>query len=145
VSDGLDTFTMRIFNTTGPGKVGDVCSDFTKQLVKKSPTIFVGKLDRARAILDVRDTINGFYLAMEYAKAGEAYNICGKKAYLIGDILTTAISLSGYAPEIKVDEKLLRPTDEPIIFGDSTKFSKITKWKQEIGLGKTLEDMMKVV
>ncbi len=36
----------------------------------------------------------------------------------------------------------MRPTDEPIIFGDSTKFKKETGWSQEIPLDVTLKDML---
>jgi GDP-4-dehydro-6-deoxy-D-mannose reductase len=37
---------------------------------------------------------------------------------------------------------LIRPTDEPIIFGDSGKFIKDTERKKKIGIEKTLGDML---
>ncbi len=144
---GIDGFTMRIFNTTGPRKVGDVCADFTKQLAaielgKQPPKIHVGNLNTKRAITDVRDEIRGFVLAMEKAQAGEAYNISGSKAYLIKDILDTAIGFCKTKPEIFVDPALLRPTDEPIIFGDSSKLHAATGWQQEIPIERTIKDMI---
>lgn len=144
---GIDCFTMRIFNTTGPRKVNDVCSDFTKQLAAidlgvQEPIMKVGNLNTKRAITDVRDEIRGFYLAMEKAKAGEAYNISGSKAYLIKDILDTAAGFCKVKPQIAVASELLRTTDEPIIFGDSTKFISLTGWKQEIPIEQTLKDML---
>lgn len=145
---GIDAFTMRIFNTTGPRKVNDVCADFTKQLAAidlglQEPVIKVGNLETKRAITDVRDEIRGFVLAVEKAKAGEAYNISGSHAYLIKDILETAISFCSVKPKVEVDPKLLRPTDETIIFGDSAKFKDATGWQQEIPIEKTIEDMLK--
>ena len=44
--------------------------------------------------------------------------------------------------EVEVDPKLLRPADEPIIYGDSGKFKRETGWKQEIPLEITLKDML---
>jgi GDP-4-dehydro-6-deoxy-D-mannose reductase len=144
---GVDGFTMRIFNTTGPRKVGDVCADFTKQLAaielgKQAPKIRVGNLSTRRAITDVRDEIRGFVLAMEKAKAGEAYNISGSKAYLIKDILDIGMGFCSAKPEVFVDPTLLRTTDEPIIFGDSTKLHEATGWQQEIPIEKTVKDMI---
>lgn len=143
----IDAFTMRIFNTTGPRKVGDVCADFTKQLAAidsglREPVIKVGNLNTRRAITDVRDELRGFILAMQHCKAGEAYNISGSRAYLIKDILETAISFCKVKPKIEVDPKLLRPTDETIIFGDSARFKEATGWQQEIPIAKTIEDML---
>jgi len=144
---GIHGFTMRIFNTTGPRKVNDVCSDFTKQaaaisLGLQKPIITVGNLNTRRAITDVRDEIRGFYLAMQKAEPGAAYNISGAKAYLIKDILDMALKCASINPEIKVDPALLRPTDEPIIFGDSTTLNNITGWKQEITIEQTIRDMV---
>jgi len=144
---GIHGFTMRIFNTTGPRKVNDVCSDFTKQIAAielglQEPIIRVGNLNTKRAITDVRDEIRGFYLAMQKAEPGAAYNISGAKAYLIKDILDMALNYSNVKPEIKVDPILLRPTDEPIIFGDSTNLYNATGWKQEIPIEKTVRDMI---
>jgi len=144
---GIDSVTMRIFNTTGPRKTNDVCSDFTRQLAAiksglQKPVIRVGNLGTKRAITDVRDVLNGFYLAMEKAESGESYNISGSTAYLIKDMLEKAVDLSGVHPEIFADKTLFRPTDEYVIFGDSTKFISKTGWKQEIPIEKTLEDML---
>ena len=144
---GIDGFTMRIFNTTGPRKIGDVCADFTKQLAAielglQEPVIKVGNLETKRAITDVRDEIRGFILAMQHCKGGEAYNISGSTAYEIKDILNMALSFCKARPSVVVDPALLRPTDETIIFGDSTKFRQVTSWQPEIPLKKTIEDML---
>ncbi len=144
---GLKGFTLRIFNTTGPGKVNDVCADFTKQAVMiekglQEPVFKVGNLKTRRAITDVRDEISGFYLATEKCEAGEAYNISGEKIYQMQELLDMILEITGIKVEIKVDPKLLRPTDEPIIYGDSTKLKEKTGWKQEISITQTLKDMI---
>jgi GDP-4-dehydro-6-deoxy-D-mannose reductase len=147
MNDGVDTFALRIFNTTGPRKIDDVCADFTKRVVEVekglSKEIKVGNLEARRSITDVRDEIRGFYLAMEKLDAGDILNISGDKVYCVEDFLNLAINyVSLTNPKIEVDENLLRPTDEPIIYGDSTAFREKTGWKQEILLEKTVQDMV---
>jgi len=126
---GLNAITIRIFNTTGPGKVKDVCSEFTKRaamiMAGKETCFRVGNVNTRRTITDVRDGIRAFYLATEHGRPGEAYNMSGNKAYRIQDILNTILNLTGIKPEIVVDQSLIRPTDEPIIYGDSSKLHNI--------------------
>ena len=143
---GIDTTRIRIFNTTGPRKVNDVCSDFSKRiaLAEKGSInkIKVGNLDTKRAFMDVRDLINALFLATQKCESGEVYNICGTKAYKIREILDELLDLTDIKPEIFQDSALMRPTDEPVIMGDITKFVKATGWKQTITLEKTLQDML---
>jgi len=41
----------------------------------------------------------------------------------------------------EVDPKLLRPTDEPIIWADCTKLKLATGWEATISLDQTIDDM----
>lgn len=145
---GIPSIAVRIFNTTGPGKVNDVCSDLTKRLVEMTKGINpekklrVGNLDAKRAITDVRDVIRAFDLALDKATMGEAYNLSGEMVYEVREIVDLLRSLVGFDFETWQDPKLLRPTDEPIIYGSSRKFQKETHWKQVISLENTLKDML---
>ena len=144
----VPSISMRIFNTTGPKKINDVCADFTKRLVEielglnKDKKLIIGNIETQRAITDVRDTIRGFYLALERAQIGEVYNISGKHVYKIADIIEILRKLVDFEFTLEQDPKLLRPTDEAVIYGDSTKFNKSTGWQQEIPLEQTLKDML---
>lgn len=145
---GIKSISMRIFNTTGPRKVNDVCSDFTKRLVEiekgKNPErkLRVGNLKTKRAITDVRDATRAFDLALEKATIGETYNLSGDRVYAIEEIIDILRKLVSFNFEVEVDPKLLRPTDEPIIYGCSEKFQRETGWSQEIPLEITLKDML---
>jgi GDP-4-dehydro-6-deoxy-D-mannose reductase len=145
---GINSVSIRIFNTTGPKKVGDVCSDFTRRLVeiekgKRLERILpVGNIETRRGITDVRDTINGFCLALDKAEMGEVYNISGEKVYRIREIIDYLREMVEFEFDIKQDSRLMRPTDEPVIYGDSSKFKQATGWKQQIPLDKTLKDML---
>jgi len=138
---------LRLFNTTGPGKTNDAPSDFVRQLVRirkglQSPTIEVGNLRPQRAFLDVDDTVRGFYLASVRGKRGKVYNLCANKTCQIGELLNTAIRLSGVKVEIRRAAHLMRPSDEKIIFGSTAKFRKDTGWKPIRSIEQTLQSML---
>ena len=144
---GMPTVNIRLFNTTGPGKTSDAPSDFVRQLVRikkglQSPMIEVGNLKPRRAFLDVSDTVRGFYLAAMKGKRGESYNLCAARTYRIQEVLQTAIRLSGVKAEIRPAARLMRPSDEKIIFGSTQKMRKDTGWKPWNSVEQTLESML---
>ncbi|MCX6694994.1 MAG: GDP-mannose 4,6-dehydratase [Candidatus Altiarchaeota archaeon] len=144
---GLNAVRVRLFNTTGPGKTNDFCGDFTKQIVdiekgSQKPVMLVGNLEPRRDVTDVRDMVEAFRLAAEKADMGDVYNLCSSKAHRVRDVLDKAVSMSKAKIEVKVDPAKIRPTDEPIIMGDNSKFTKKTGWKPKIPIDKTLEDML---
>jgi len=47
----------------------------------------------------------------------------------------------GHKFKIKVDPKLLRPTDEKIIIGNVEKLKRDTGWSQQIDMEQTIADM----
>lgn len=143
----IPAVNIRLFNTTGPGKTNDAPSDFVRQLVRikkgiQEPVIEVGNLKPRRAFLDVEDTVYGFYLAAQKGKRGEAYNLCACETHEIGDLLKTAMRLSGVRAEVRVAERLIRPSDEKIIFGDTQKLQKDTGWKPQRSLEQTIGRML---
>jgi GDP-4-dehydro-6-deoxy-D-mannose reductase len=138
---------IRLFNTTGPGKTSDAPSDFVRQLVRikkglQSPIIEVGNLEPRRAFLDVNDTVRGFYVAAMKGKRGEAYNLCATRTYRIRELLDAAIRLSGVKAEVRPVARLMRPSDEKIIFGSTQKIRKDTGWKPLNSLEQTLKSML---
>jgi len=144
---GIPIVNLRLFNTTGPGKTEDAPSDFVRQLVRikkglQPNVIEVGNLKPRRAFLDVRDTVRGFYLAALRGKRGEAYNLCATSTHEVGDLLRKAIRLSGVKAEINPVERLMRPSDEKIIFGDTGNFRKATGWEPKYSIEQTLSSMI---
>src|SRR5215470_4023807 len=130
----IPAVNIRLFNTTGPGKTNDAPSDFVRQLIRvkkglQDPVIEVGNLKPRRAFLDVRDTVRGFYLAAMKGKKGEAYNLCASRTYRIEEVLRTAIRLARVKVEVRPVARLMRPSDEKIIFGNTQKIRKDTGWR----------------
>jgi len=138
---------IRLFNTTGPEKTNDAPSDFVRQLVRikkglQKPVLEVGNLTPRRAFLDVKDAVRGFYVAAIKGRRGEAYNLCAANTHTIGEVLHFAIDLSGLKVEIRQVARLMRPSDEPIIFGNTKKIRKDTGWRPMLSIKKTLASML---
>jgi GDP-4-dehydro-6-deoxy-D-mannose reductase len=143
----IPAVNLRLFNTTGPGKTDDAPSDFVRQLVRikkglQKPVIEVGNLKSYRAFLDVNDAVRGFYLAALKGKRGEAYNLCATATHEVGEVLRLAIRLSDVKAEIRQTRRLMRPSDEKVIFGSTKKFRKDTGWKPLASLEQTLTSML---
>jgi GDP-4-dehydro-6-deoxy-D-mannose reductase len=143
----IPAVNLRLFNTTGPGKTNDAPSDFVRQLIRikkglQKPVIEVGNLKPRRAFLDVNDTVRGFYLAAIRGRRGEAYNLCAATTQKVSELLRLAIDLSGLKVEIRPVARLMRPSDEKIIFGSTKKIREDTGWKPMRSLRQTLASML---
>jgi len=143
----IPAVNVRLFNTTGPGKINDAPSDFVRRLIRikkglHPPVLEVGNLEPRRAFLDVNDAVQGFYVAALKGKHGEAYNLCATTTYRIGELLQLAIRLSGVKAEIRPVSHLMRPSDERIIFGSTEKLRKDTGWKPTRTVEQTLSSML---
>jgi len=147
-SYGLETIITRAFNHTGPRRGSPfVCSNFAKQIVEvekglKEPIIEVGNLEAKRDFTDVRDMVRAYWLAVSCCDYGEAYNISSGIAYSIKEVLDILLSFSTVKITAKQDFARMRPSDIPVLIGDSTKFRLKTGWKNEIPFERTLDDLL---
>jgi GDP-4-dehydro-6-deoxy-D-mannose reductase len=143
----IPAIRIRIFNTTGPGKIGDVCSDLTRRAVEielgmRPPYLTVGNLTKRRAIVDVRDLVRGLWLSAERCEAGDVYNLGGEQIYAIHEVIETLRAHVNVPFSTKQDPELLRACDEPTIAGDISKFRRCSGWRTEIELVGTLRNML---
>jgi GDP-4-dehydro-6-deoxy-D-mannose reductase len=90
----------------------------------------------------VRDLVNALMLLSDKGTWGDVYNISGNKVYEINEIVPIIENYMGIHLATEVDPKLLRPTDEPIIYGDSSKLKNDTGWEQQYPLEQTIKDMI---
>ena len=148
-SYGIYIIRTRAFNHTGPrrGQVF-VTSNFARQVAMiekglQEPVVKVGNLEARRDYTDVRDIIRGYWLSLDGGcQPGEVYNICSGNSWKIQSVLDHLLSLSKVKVKVEVDPERLRPSDVPILVGDSTRFTEATGWKPEIPIEKTLEDLL---
>lgn len=149
-SYGLPTIMTRTFNHTGSRRPDVfVESSFCKQVAMieaglQDPVIKHGNLESIRDYTDARDVAKAYWLAMGKCNFGEPYNICSNMRISIGELLDLLISLSNYNGTIekRVDPDRLRPSDVTLLYGDSSKFNKITGWSPEYKLEQTMADLL---
>lgn len=147
-SYGMKIIRTRGFNHTGPRR-GDTFAEstFAKQIAliekgKQEPVIYVGNLEAQRDYTDVRDMVRAYLLAVQKCDPGEVYNIATGHAIKIEDVLKMMLAMSTVKVEIKQDPARMRPSDVPILIGDTKKFQEKTGWKAEIPFEKTAADLL---
>ncbi|MHC4714900.1 MAG: GDP-mannose 4,6-dehydratase [Planctomycetota bacterium] len=144
----LPVVILRPFNHTGPGQgPGFAPSDFARAIARiekgaDEPRLAVGNLDSERDYSDVRDIVKAYVAAARAGEAGEVYNVSSGRAVRISEVLEAL--LSGGTAEIEVvqDPAKMRPSDTPLVVGDSSKFRRRTVWSNTIDLKKTLADLL---
>lgn len=148
ISYKLNVLRVRPFNHIGPGQSDQFAtSAFAKKIAeiekgKREPILTVGNLDAKRDFTDVKDMVRAYVMLMEKGVAGEVYNIGFGKSYKMSDVLDILLSFSSVQIKVEVDPKLLRPSDNPQLLCDNTKFKTLTNWVPEIPIEKTLEEIL---
>jgi GDP-4-dehydro-6-deoxy-D-mannose reductase len=147
-SYGLPIIRTRAFNHTGPRRGEQFAtSAFAKQIaeleVGARGRILVGNLDTLRDLTDVRDMVQGYWMATEKGEPGEVYNLCSGRAYPMKDVLQKLLDLAGI-PDARVeqDPDRMRPSDVPVLLGNPDKFRERTGWASGIPIEKTLKDLL---
>jgi len=142
---GIRTARVRLFNCTGPKKIGDITSDFTKRAVELEKSggheLKVGNLTALRAILDVRDLCEALILLGEKGEAGEAYNISSSHIFKMSHVVECIEQYTGTKFTLVPDKSLFRPADERLYAGDCTKI-KALGWEEKYTYAQTVADMV---
>ncbi|HEX2022852.1 MAG TPA: GDP-mannose 4,6-dehydratase [Candidatus Thermoplasmatota archaeon] len=149
LNDGIPAIRGRIFNTTGPGKSQDAPGDFAERVVAAERAgggvLRVGNLTPRRDLSDVRDQVRAIVGITRKGRAGEAYNVSSGRTVVMQDV-AEAFTRHARAPvRIEVDPSLFRPTDEPVIWGDSAKLRAVVGDWARVPLEKTVDDMLRQV
>jgi GDP-4-dehydro-6-deoxy-D-mannose reductase len=143
---GIPAYRFRIFGTTGPGKLGDACNDFAKQVAlirqgRNGHAVHVGNLDKDRDITHVRDAVKAMITVVERGIPGEAYNIGSGVRRPVRSILEGLIRIAGVECAVKQDPAKIRLTDEPVHLADVTKLKSLG-WKPGVPFERMLEEIL---
>ncbi|MBC7235829.1 MAG: GDP-mannose 4,6-dehydratase, partial [Chloroflexi bacterium] len=107
LSHGLHVVRVRPFNHIGPRQgLGFVVPDFCRQIAaievgQQEPVMRVGNLDARRDMIDVRDMVRAYHLALEKGRPGQVYNIGSGQARAIREILKLLLGLSRVAIRVQ--------------------------------------------
>jgi GDP-mannose 4,6-dehydratase len=136
----------RMFTYINPRRLNLFASNFARQIVAiergQVDRLRHGNLDSTRTIIDVRDGVRAYWLAVEKGKPGEVYNIGGSIPYKVGDVLNLLIQRARSPVKTEVDPSLLRPTDLKYQLPDSSKFINATGWVPEYDLDESLDFLL---
>ena len=143
-------FITRAFSHTGPrrGKNFSISSDAYQiaRMIKglQDPVLSIGNLNSVRVVMDVRDTVKAYYLAMIHPEVNNhIFNVCGDIPRKMQFFTDKLIELSGLNDvEQKINQKFWRPHDIHYQHGDSSNLIELTGFKEEYNIDKTLEDLL---
>jgi GDP-4-dehydro-6-deoxy-D-mannose reductase len=147
-SYGLRAVVTRGFNHTGPRRGENfVTSTFALQIAQiekglRPPVIDVGDLESKRDWTDVRDTVRGYWLALEKGVPGEVYNVGSGICRSCREMLDVLLTHTDRQIEVRVDPSRLRPSDVPLLWADPSKFQRQTGWCPEIPFETTMRDLL---
>jgi GDP-4-dehydro-6-deoxy-D-mannose reductase len=145
----MNAVIVRPFCFTGPkrGSNFSISSDAIQiakmMLGHQEKVLRIGNLDTVRAVTDVRDIANAFYLVMMGDTSGNIYNVCGGVPLKMRYYTETLIKLSGLTDiEQRIDSALWRPIDIQYQDGDPTKIMTELGWEPVYTIDNTLKDLL---
>jgi GDP-4-dehydro-6-deoxy-D-mannose reductase len=142
---GLRVFRARPFFLIGPRKTGDVCSDWARNIVaieqSTARELVVGNLDIVRDFLHVGDGVEALATVAAKGAAGEAYNISSGRGWALADVLRALTGLSRAKVSVRVDPGRIRPMDERVKVGDSSRLRALG-WRESRGVERALAEIL---
>ena len=147
----MNATVIRPFCFTGPrrGARFSIASDAVQianmMLGKQDKILKIGNLDTVRAVTDVRDIANAFYLAAinRDISNGKVYNVCGGEPLKMREYTNMLIEFSGLKDiEMKIDEGLWRPIDIQYQDGDASLIKKELGWEPKFIIKDTIKDLL---
>ena len=144
-------FITRAFSHTGPrrGRIFSISSDEYQiaRMIRglQEPILKVGNLETTRVVMDVRDTVRAYYLAMIHPDVtNHVFNICGDTPRKMQFFTDKLIELSGLDHvEQKIHKPFWSPHEIHYQHGDSTNHSELTGFKEEYDIETTLDDLLR--
>lgn len=146
----INGFIVRAFSHTGPrrGMNFSISSDayqIARMMKDYQDTILsIGNLETVRVVMDVRDTVNAYYLLMINEKSnGNIYNVCGdtpRKMQYFTDKLIEISKLKNV--EQRIEPRFYRKIDINYQYGDTSKLVELTGWQPKYDIETTLADLL---
>jgi len=135
----------RPFNLVGPGQApGFVLPSFAGQLSAicrgEQPVLKVGNLTARRDFVHVDDGADAFRVLIESGQPGHVYNIAGRQALSIAEVLDRLCAVAGVKPTVEKDPGRMRPVDVPLLLGDNGRLRQLG-WEPRRTLEQALSDL----
>jgi len=129
----IPVIRTRMFAYLNPRRADLFATSFAMQVAKieagLQKELLHGNLESTRTLIDVRDAMESYWIAMLKGRPGEIYNIGGTTVITVGQFLEVLKKLAKCEIPSRVDPALLRPVDVTLQIPDTSKFEKETGWK----------------
>ena len=136
----------RMFAYINPRRADLFATSFARQVARieagLQKELVHGNLDSVRTMIDVRDAMEAYWLALQKCEPGEAYNIGGTTTISVGDFLNILKKLAKAEIPSRVDPQLLRPSDVTLQIPDVSKFIKATGWKPRYSFEESVQHLL---
>lgn len=143
---GMRIMSVRPFFIIGPGKTGDVCSDWAQNIVKiekgEQNTLSHGQIEGViRDFLAIQDAIIALTTIAKNGIAGQAYNICSGFGVGLIDVLEIYKNNAKTAIHSQLDPSKLRPIEELVKVGSNKKLKGLG-WERRVELDQVLMQIL---
>ncbi len=145
-SYNMKVIRTRMFAYLNPKRTDLFATSFAMQIARieagLQDELTHGNLDSVRTLIDVRDAMEAYWLAVLHCEYGEAYNIGGDKTITVGEFLEVLKKLAKKKISSRQDPALLRPADVTLQIPDTSKFHKATNWKPKYSFEDSVEFLL---
>ena len=145
-SYGMKNIVTRMFSYINPRRKDLFSTSFAMQVARieegLQKELLHGNLKSTRTLIDVRDSVDAYWTALNKCRTGEIYNISGKTVKTVGEFLDLLKSLAKTEIPSRLDPKLLRITDSVLQVVDTSKFEKETGWKPKYSFEETIQYLL---
>lgn len=145
-SYGMRIIRTRMFTYINPRRTDLFATSFARQVAwierGLQKELVHGNLDSVRTIIDVRDAVRAYWIALSGCRPGEAYNIGGSTTLTVGDCLKRLIRLAKTKIPTRLEPSLRRPADVTLQIPCVDKFARETGWKPQYEFSESLENLL---
>jgi GDP-4-dehydro-6-deoxy-D-mannose reductase len=143
---GMKVIRTRMFAYINPRRADLFATSFALQVARieagLQPVLFHGNLHSVRTMIDVRDAMESYWVAMTQCRFGEAYNIGGATVITVGEFLDLLKKRARVRITTKADPQRFRPADVTLQIPDTSKFRKETGWKPTCRFEESVEFLL---
>jgi GDP-mannose 4,6-dehydratase len=145
-SYGMRIIRTRMFAYLNPRRSDLFATSFARQVARielgVQKELVHGNLDSVRTLIDVRDAMRAYWVAITQCRIGDAYNIGGTTTMTVRDFLDKLISLSDVPIPTRSDPALFRPADVTLQIPCVDKFVDETSWRPVYSFEESIADLL---
>ena len=145
-SYGMEIIRTRMFAYINPRRSDLFASAFAKQVARielgLQDELVHGNLDSVRTLIDVRDAMEAYWIAVLRCQPGEIYNIGGLTSMSVGEFLEILIKKSMVPIRTRPDSNLFRPADVTLQIPNVEKFYEATGWSPKYPIEESIKNLL---